>query len=309
MLRTLVTLALASLIGAAACGQNGSTGGETDQDAVEGPTITVGSADFTESIVLAEIFAQGLEAEGYTTNTKLRIGAREVYFPALEKGEIDVAPEYTGSLLSFLTKQKKTASPNSDTTYADVTAELEGKNVTLSTMAEAQDKDGIVVNKETAEKYDATTISDIASHGAELVMGGPPECQTRTACLKGLEDVYGMSFKEFKSLDAGGPQTITALKSNAIQVANLFTTDSRIAANGFVLLEDDKAKLAGAENVVAAINTETLDAYDEDLTAALDAIVTKLTTDGLLELNSKVDNDKEDPEDVAAEWLEANDLA
>jgi osmoprotectant transport system substrate-binding protein len=306
--RTLVTLALASLIGAAACGQNGNTGAN-DQDAVDGPTITVGSADFTESIVLAEILSQGLEAKGYTTNTKLRIGAREVYFPALEKGEIDVAPEYTGSLLSFLTKQKKTASPNSDTTYADVTEALEGKGVTLSTMSEAQDKDGIVVNKETAEEYDATTISDIAPHAAELVMGGPPECQTRTACLKGLEDVYGMRFKEFKSLDAGGPQTITALKTNAIQVANLFTTDSRFAANGFVLLEDDKAKLAGAENVVAAINTETLDAYGENLTTTLDEIVTKLTTDGLLELNDKVDNDKADPEDVAAEWLEANDLA
>ncbi len=307
MRRTIVAIALMSLVAASGCAQGTDT--DTEQDgSTEGPAITVGSADFTESIVLAEILAQGLEAKGYETNTKLRIGAREVYFAALEKGQIDIAPEYTGSLLSYLTKQKKTASPDSDETYEAVTKELEGKGVTLSAPADAQDQDGIVVNKETAEKYDATTISDIAPHGAELVMGGPPECQTRTACLKGLEDVYGMKFKEFKALDAGGPQTITALKTNAIQVANLFTTDSRIAANGFVLLSDDKQKLAGAENVVAAINDETLDAYDEDLTAAIDAIIAKLTTDGLLELNSKVDNDKDDPEDVAAEWLEANDL-
>jgi osmoprotectant transport system substrate-binding protein len=302
--RTFWIAVLASLVVAAGCGQSSNTEGGKS----EGPKITVGSADFTESIVLAEIYAQGLAAKGYQTDTKLRIGSREVYFPALEKGEIDLMPEYIGSLLSYLTKQKKTASPDSDKTFRDVTTELEGKGVSLLEKSEAQDKDGIVVNKQTADKYKTTKISDLKAHASELVMGGPPECPTRAACIKGLTDVYGITFKEFKPLDAGGQLTITALKTNQVQVANLFTTDSRIPANGFVLLEDDEGPIAGAENVVAAVNDETLDAYDQELKDAIDAITTKLTTEGLLELNSKVDNDKEDPEDVAAAWLKDNGL-
>ena len=141
-----------------------------------------------------------------------------------------------------------------------------------------------------------------------LVMGGPPECKTRQACLKGLQDVYGLEFKEFKSLDAGGPQTIQALKTNAIQVANLFTTDPRIAANDFVLLEDDKGPLAGAENVVPVVRDETLEAYDDDLVSTIDAITETLTTDGLLKLNDLVVNDKEDAADVAADFLAEEDL-
>lgn len=298
MRRMLATLAL--LVVSVACAQDdGDTAGEVTQK--EGPRITVGSADFTESIILAEVYAQGLEAKGYDVATKPRIGAREVYFPALEKGDIDLFPEYTGSLLSYLTKQKKTASPDSDETYEQVTGELEGTDVTLLEMAEAQDRDGIVVNKGTAEEFDLTKISDLAPHADELVMGGPPECRERAACLKGLKDVYGIEL-EFKPLDTGGPQTIQLLKANEIQVANLFTTDSRIAQNDFVLLEDDKG-IAGAENVVPAVRTETLEAYDDELADAINEITATFTTENLTELNSKVDNDKEDPDDVAAEFL------
>jgi osmoprotectant transport system substrate-binding protein len=302
-------LAIALLAVLAACSQQEPAQQEADEvTEKEGPSITVGSADFTESIVLAEVYAQALEAKGYKTDTKLRIGSRETYFPALEQGEIDLIPEYIGSLLSYLSKQKETPDPDSQKTYDAVTAQLEEKGVSLSAFAEAQDKDGIVVNMETAEEHSLEKISDLEPVASDLVMGGPPECPERQACLKGLEDVYGIKFKEFKALDAGGPQTITALNSNQIQVANLFTTDSRISANDFVLLEDDKGPIAGAENVVAAINTETLDAYDDELIDAVDEITEKFTTEGLLEMNDKVDNDKEDPEDVAAEWLEENDL-
>jgi osmoprotectant transport system substrate-binding protein len=301
---------LALLVVASACSNN-TKDADTAEEVTpkDGPTITVGSADFPESFILAEIYAQGLEAKGYTTETKLNIGSRELYFPALEKGTIDLFPEYTGSLLSYLSKQKETPSPDSDETYAAAEKQLDGKNLTMLDYAPAQDKDGIVTNKQSVDKYDLSKLSDLKAHGSMLVMGGPPECKTRQACLKGLQTVYKIKFKEFKPLDAGGPQTIQALKANQIQIANLFTTDPRIAANDFVLLEDDKGPLAGAENVVPVVRDETLDAYDAELTAAVNAITETLTTEGLLALNDRVVNDKEDAEDVAADYLAEEDLA
>lgn len=275
-------------------------------DDKEGPTITVGSANFPEAVILAEIYAQGLENEGYEVTKKLSIGARELYFPALERGDIDVLPEYVGSLLSFLTKQKVTASADPAEAYEQLTTELEKKDdVVALAAAEAQDKDGIVSNKQTADEHKLKKVSDLAPVASQLVMGGPPECPTRQACLKGLKDVYGIELKEFKPLDVGGPQTVELLKSNEIQLANLFTTDARIAANGFVLLEDDKG-IVGAENVLPVVRSELVDAYGDELVDFLDSITAKLTTEGLTELNKQVDIDKEDPEDVAAAWLTEN---
>ena len=278
-----------------------------DEGPGAGPSITVGSANFTESIILGEIYAQGLEAEGYDVTKKLNVGAREVYFPALQEGDIDLLPEYTGSLLSFLTKQKVTASSDSEETLADLKKELP-EGVTALEMSEAQDTDGIVVNKETAEEHNLTKVSDLKPVASQLVLGGPPECPTRQACLKGLEEVYGIEFKEFKALDPGGPQTVTLLESNDIQVANLFTTDANIAEKGFVLLEDDKG-IVGAENVLPVVRDEILEAHGEEFETFVNSISSKFTTEGLTELNKRVAIDKEDAEDIAAEWLSDNGLA
>lgn len=308
MRRMLGIASLALLVLSSACTQDQEPDAAQDVTPKQGPTITVGSADFPESVTLAEIYAQGLEADGYTTDTKLRIGSREVYFPALEGGEIDLMPEYTGSLLSYLTKQEAVVPADPQEAYDDLATELEDSELTLLDHAQAQDKDGIVVNRETADEYDLEAVSDLEPVASELVMGGPPECPQRQACLKGLQEVYGIEFKEFKPLDVAGPQTIEALKANEIQVANLFTTQSAIAANDFVLLEDDEG-IVGAESVVPVIRTETLDAYDDELVERINAISETLTTEGLLELNDRVENDKEDPEDVAADFLAEEGLA
>jgi osmoprotectant transport system substrate-binding protein len=273
----------------------------------DGPTITIGSANFSESKILAEIYAQGLEAKGYKTATKLNIGAREVYFPALEKGSVDFFPEYTGSALNHLTEQTDAAKPDPQETYDLLAAELAKVKLTAFEMSDAQDKDGIVTNKETATKYKLEKVSDLKAHGSMLVMGGPPECKTRVACLKGLEEVYGIEFKEFKSLDAGGPQTIQALKGNAIQVANLFTTDARIAAQGFVVLEHDKP-VVGAENVVPIVRNQIAKEYGDEFAEAVNAITAKLTTENLTALNKRVDIDKDDPDDAAGSFLRDNGL-
>ena len=308
-MRRFLTAAVVALAVFAACSSDktATTTGPESAKPVAGPTITVGSANFTESIVLESIYAQGLKAKGFTVAEKPNIGAREVYFRALQSGSINFFPEYTGSALNYLTKQTDASKPDADENYRLLTAELKKVKLTAYAMADAQDQDGIVTNKQTADKYSLKKVSDLKGHAGELVMGGPPECRTRIACLKGLEEVYGMKFKEFKPLDAGGPQTIQALKSNAIQVANLFTTDARIKAQGFVLLEHDKP-IVGAENVVPIVRDDLVSAYGSKLKDAVDAITAKLTTDGLTDLNKAVDIDKQDAKTVAARWLRENGL-
>jgi osmoprotectant transport system substrate-binding protein len=140
-----------------------------------------------------------------------------------------------------------------------------------------------------------------------LVMGGPPECPKRFACLLGLKEAYGIEFKEFKPLDVAGPITVKALKENAIQVANLFTTQSAIAANDFVLLDQSETPIAGAENIVPIVRDELLEAYDT-LEADINAVSEKITTEDLTALNVRVEVDKEDPDAVAAEWLQEEGL-
>jgi osmoprotectant transport system substrate-binding protein len=281
--------------------------GQITEGPKEGPQITIGSANFAESQILAEIYAGALGDQGYDVETKLNIGAREAYFPALEKGSIDMFPEYTGSALAYLSKDPSASKPDSDENHMALMAELEGKGLTALAYAPAQDADGIVVNTQTADKYNLEKVSDLKPHASELVMGGPPECPKRFACLLGLKEAYGIEFKEFKPLDVAGPITVKALKENAIQVANLFTTQSAIAANDFVLLDQSSKPIAGAENIVPIVRDETLDAYDT-LEADVDAITAKITTEALTELNERVEVDKEDPDGVAADWLKQEGL-
>jgi osmoprotectant transport system substrate-binding protein len=297
----------ASLLLAVGCSNKTDTDAAGNVTPKDGPSITVGSANFTESIVLAEIYAQGLAAKGYSTSKKLNVGARDVYFPALEKGSIDFLPEYTGALLRFVTKDPKSGSSDSAKTFDALEKALAKKDVVAMQMADAQDKDGIVTNKQTQSKYKLEKVSDLKPVAKDLVMGGPPECPTRPSCLQGLEGVYGIHFKEFKPLDPSGPQTVTLLDKDQIQVANLFTTDGRIAQKGFFLLDDDKG-IEVAQNVVPVTTKEVADAYGADLTTTVDAITGKLTTENLTALNKRVDIDHEDAKDVAKEWLTENAL-
>jgi osmoprotectant transport system substrate-binding protein len=268
-------------------------------EAPAAPEITIGSANFTESSLVAEIYAQALESAGFKVNREFNIGSREIYAPALESGELDLVPEYTGSALTFL---GGTPTPDSDETYAALQQAWEPKGITVLAYAPAQDKNGFVVTRATADALGVSKLSDLAAHNDTLILGGPPECPERDFCLKGLEDVYGLSFKEFKSLDAGGPLTVEALKGDEIQVGLMFTSDGTIAAEDFVLLEDDK-NMQPAENVVPAVRTEVVDAAGSGLVDTLGAVSEKLTTEDLTEMNKQVGFDGEDPEDVAAGWL------
>lgn len=156
--------------------------------------ITVGSANFAESEIVGYVYSEALKASGMTVTDKPKIGAREVYLPALESGQIDLVPEFTYTLLTTLDPQAKPAN-NLDAVTTAARAQAEKKGFTLLTPAPADDVNVYVVRPDTAKKYNLKTISDLAKVKAPLVMGGPPECPTRQPCLLGLESVYGLQFK------------------------------------------------------------------------------------------------------------------
>jgi osmoprotectant transport system substrate-binding protein len=283
---------------ATACGSGDDAGGD---GLVEGDPIRIASFNFNESVIVAEIYAQGLEANGYQVERQLNLGNREVVKPALEAGEIDLVPEYTGAVGAFL-EVEQTA--DSDVMWESSRAAFEELGVTLLAYSPAQDKDSYVVTGETAE-HGLVTVSDLGPVAGEMAFGGPPECPERPQCLQGLMEVYGLEFAEFVPLDAAGPITIAALEGGDIDVALLFSTQGIIAVNGWVSLEDDMG-LNPAQNLVPAIRTEVVDSYGDDLVNLLDSYSEVLTTEDLTEMNARADIDQEDPALIAGEWLTTN---
>lgn len=292
---TAVAACLALLLAACGGGNDALEGGSQQNG---GSTVTVGSTNFSEQLILAQMYAAVLKKAGVKVDTRLNLGAREVVFPALEKGDIDLLPEYNGSVLSFLDpKATQTTSEEVNTALAPL---LDAKGLVALDHSPAEDKDGWAVTKETADKYGLAKISDLKGKASQLVVGGPPELKTRPAGLPGLKSVYGIEdFKEFKALDAGGPLTTSALNKGDIDVGRVFTTQGAIADNGWVLLEEDKP-LEPAQNIVPIGRK---DAMTDQVKQALNAISAKITTEELTKLNKLVDVDKEDPEKVANDWL------
>ena len=285
----------------AADASEGAAGGGDDAAAApqgEGELV-VGSTNFDEQELVAEMYALALEQAGFTVERRYQLGAREVVLPALESGEIDVYPEYVGTALEFLNDGAGEATADTEATTELLREAFAERGVDVLEPAEAQDKNALVVTPETAEEYGLESVSDLADVAGELVLGGPPECPERPLCLPGYEETYGLEFAEFRALDAGGPITIEALESGEIDVALLFSTDGVIAANEWVLLEDDGG-LQPAENIVPVIRTEV---NDEAATAALDGVSEVLTTEAVTEMIRRIRLDAEDPADVAAEFL------
>lgn len=264
----------------------------------EQASVTVGSTNFSEQLILAQMYAAVLEKAGVEVDVRPNLGAREVVFPALEKGEIDLLPEYNGSVLSFLdTEATQTTAEEVNTALTPL---LDGKSLVALEQSPAEDKDGLAVTKETADQYGLAKVSDLKGKAGQLVIGGPPELETRPAGIPGLKKVYGIEdFKEFKALDAGGPLTVSALKKGDIDVGRVFTTQGVIAEEGWVLLEEDKP-LQPAQNIVPIGRK---DAMTEQVTSTLNALSAKITTEELTKLNKLVDVDKQDPEKVASDWL------
>lgn len=301
------TLLAASAAGAlllAACGGGGgdplATGNGGGQPSPS-DTITIASQDFPESRVLAEIYAQTLEAKGVKVERQFGIGSREIYFPGLKDGSYDLVPDYTGTLLQFI--DKTATATSSDEVYTDLKSKVPDPLTVLDKSA-AEDKDAIVVTAATATQYGMSLDAFAASCG-QLVFGGPPEFQGRPDGLPGITKTYNCTFKEFRALDSGGPLTVAALKDGTVQAADLFTTDPTIEDSGFVVLGDPKNNFA-AQNVVPLINKNKV---TPDITTALNAVSAKLTTEKLVELNRKLAApDKPNVDVVAKAWIAENGL-
>jgi osmoprotectant transport system substrate-binding protein len=304
MNRTKTPLALAvcaALFSLAACGGGDPLATDTERNA-DSDTIVVGSADFTESALLAEIYAGALEAEGVSVEKTLNIGSREAYIPALQDGSIDLIPEYTGVLAHYF--DETATATESDAVYEGLKAALP-ETLAVLDKSDAEDKDAIAVTRETADEHSLTSIADLAAVAGDLTLGAGPEWKTRSNGVPGLEKVYGAEFDSFRALDAGGPLTVQALKNGQVDAANLFTTDPNISANDFVVLEDPE-NLFAAENVVPLITKSKL---NETISEALNAVSANLDTETLAALLERVVIDKEDAGDVAADFLSEHGLA
>lgn len=302
-MRTRSALVLVAVAASTALTLSACSGGDPlaeDTSAASSGSIVVGSADFPESQLLATIYADALKSAGVDATTKLNIGSRKVYMPALLDGSIDLLPEYAGATLSYLDKDATGTSPEE---VSEELADALPKGVSMLTPSDAQDSDVLAVTRATAEKYDLKTIEDLAPHASDLVLGGPPEWKTRHEGVSGLKEVYGLEFKEFRTLDVGGPLTISALANGQIAAADLYSTSPAIKENDFVSLEDNK-NLFRAQNVVPIIAE---DQATDEVKTVLDDISKALTTKDLIEMNGRL-ADQESIDDVASDWLDEHDL-
>ncbi|OLC52974.1 MAG: hypothetical protein AUH85_15380 [Chloroflexi bacterium 13_1_40CM_4_68_4] len=296
-IRVAIAFVIAAVV-AASCG-TASTGGSK-------PTVKIGSTNFSEQLILGELYAQILEANGYTVDRKFNLGAREIVFPALTTGQIDMEADYLATLLAFVNKNA-TGSTDPSATKAALQKELDSKNLTVLDYAPAVDQNGFVVTKATADKSKLSKISDLVPVAGNMILGGPPECPTRPFCALGLKNTYGITFKDFKPLDTGGPLTVAALEGGLISVGLLFTSDAIIAVKNFVLLDDDK-HLQLSDNVAPVVRSDLLSKGGDDFKKLINSIAPKLTTAELTAMNKQVGVDKKDPKDVAKEWLKKQGL-
>lgn len=288
--------------GTAAGAATTSAGPEATVPVGPGGSIAVGSADFPESQLLAQIYGQALAGAGYDVSYELSIGSREIYYPAIESGEVDLLPEYTNALLSFVVRQDD---PNAVPEATNVEEQIAALNETLPDTLQvlepstAEDKDVIVCTSEAAETHSLTNLTDLAGVLDQITLGAPPEFEGRAPFgVQGFMDVLGAPApKEFVPLDVGA--VADALIAGQIDCGNLFSTMSVITTEGFVALEDDQT-LVPNEAVLPLIRT---DAVDDTVVATLATVNSALDTDTLKELMVQIEVDAMAPDVVATEWL------
>jgi osmoprotectant transport system substrate-binding protein len=308
--RWLLAVLLPFALVAAACGDDDEdpvdtgSGSETGDGCAsfsapdDAPAISIGAQDFGESAILAEIYGQCLTAAGFEVSIQELGGFRDLEVAAFESGSINLAPEYAASMLEFLNDFAGEATADAVETTELLNLRLEEIGLVALEPSEAVDTNAFVVTSATAEELGLATISDLADH-TDLTIGAPADCETNAFCLPGLESVYGIDLSAgFTALETGA--IAPALDAGEIDIALLFSTDSRIVTNDYVLLEDDQGMLA-ADNVLPVITAELAEV--ENLADLLDAVSDTLTTENLTELNRRFDVDVEDADAIAESHL------
>jgi osmoprotectant transport system substrate-binding protein len=292
-----VLLALALV--ASACGSGGdddSSGGGGGGSESKG-SITVGSDAFPEAQIVGEMYALVLEQEGYEVERQLDLESREVRLPAMEDGQVDVAPEYLASLLSVVDPEAEASTDPAEVSET-LQAPLEEMNLEILPYSEAVDTNAFVVTQETADEFGLSAVSDLAGPAEDMTLGAPAECPKRPYCIPGLKDVYGVEFGDYRPLEYGAA-TVQALTAGAIDVALLFSTDPLIEENELVLLEDDQ-NLQSADNIAPLAHVDVA----SDVESILQPVTDALTTDGMTALNARVAIEHEDAATVAQGFLE-----
>lgn len=287
---------------ATGCGDDSS---EKEESAPRNSTvISVDYGPFGETRILSEMFIQVLSHRGYPVESYRKLGLREVYEPAVESGEIDIIPEYLGSLLAFFGGE-----PTNDAaeTNRRLQEHLEERGLLIPGYSPAGNTNGFIVTAATSEKYGLTKVSDLIPVAGELSLAGPENCPKNRYCLLGLKDVYGIEFKEFQVLDVGGPLTVAALDTGIVDVGVLFATDNLIAEKNFRFLIDDRG-LQPAENFTALVNEDVVDQYGGGVLEALNAVLSRLDNGEMMELNSQLAGDNQKAGEVARTWLEKEGL-
>ncbi len=261
--------------------------------------LVIASFNFDESRVLAEIYAQALEAAGVDVRLELDLGPRELVLPALQGGLVDVVPEYLGTLFDA-------ASPGTDAAHADpeivvalLAPLLDTWGLTALEPSRASNQNALVVTRETAEALGLRATSDLIELDSQLTIGGPPECPSRPRCLDGLERTYSLQFAAFLPFD-GSDLVEQALVDGVIDVGVLFTTDGALASEAMVILEDDRA-LQPAENITPVVRSDVLSSTD--VVSVLDEVSAQLTTSQLRFLNWRVSIAGNEPAAEARGWL------
>ncbi len=300
-------VALAAAMALSACGGSNSNPLASGSGGCSGDTnqLTVGSANFPESETVADVYAEALRANGFSIDTKLNIGSREAYIPALKQCSIGLIPDYTGNLLTYLDKSATATDP--DAVNAALTKAL-GDQLAIATPAPGEDSDAVVVTQATADKWNLHSIGDLAPHSAEVTYGAPPENAERPDGVPGLKAHYGLDIAADKFVpisDGGGPATVRALTSGQVTIADIFTTSPAIKADNLVVLADPKHNFS-PQNVVPVFNAKK---KSDKAVKVLDAVSAKLTTDQLIALNEQVSGaSKTEPAAAAKAWVTAQGL-
>lgn len=273
------------------------------------PTIKVGSDGFYEAKLIAEIYGQALEANGYTVDrTGIGIGTRKVSAPALESGQIDLKPEYIGSGLAYYEPGKQTGDPAANETELQSVLKTKGGGITVLKYSPAADQNAFVVRKETADQYSLTKMSDLTAVASKLKFGVATDCPTNPVCGTALKSAYGIDVSTATLLSACDTPMVQALAAKTIDVGELCSTQPDIAVNGWVVLQDDKLTQP-ADNIAPLVRDDYLakigsgkDAFEK----ILNDVSAKMDTATLTDLGKQVSVDNKDIAVVATAWLKAN---
>jgi osmoprotectant transport system substrate-binding protein len=271
-----------------------------------GKTITVGSKNITEEYILGNIYAQAFQAAGYKVKTQLNLGSEQIAHRALKSGQVDAYPEYTSTALTSFFNVKIANTPkDSQQAYQQAKADYAKEGLTALPPTPFNDAQAVGMTKKKADELGIKTISDLKQKEKDIVFAGPPECKQRVDCLLGLQQTYGLRFKKFVPVDPA--QRYATADSGQAQLIVVFTTDGQLATKKYVVLEDDK-KLFPPYNATFVIRDAALKKLGPDIQKVVEQVQKGMTTPVMQELNSRVDIDKQEPKDVARQYLKETGL-